>query len=75
MSKKKMTIHEMAVRLCEGGADEINGLVVKAKKYKTDIMLCDICDMDCLCHGIMSDLCSECDSYDGFQHLLYLPKR
>lgn len=75
MNKKKMTLHEKAVRLSEGGAVEIHSLVVMAKRVGDDIMPCDICDMDCLCHGDMVDLCSELDSYDGFQHMLYLPKR
>ena len=75
MRKKVTTLHEMAVRLCEGGAVQINGLVVKAKKYNRYSDPCSICDMDCLCHGIMADLCSECDSYDGYKHLLYLPYR
>lgn len=74
MSKKETTLHEMAVRLCEGGAVEINGLVVKAKKVGNDITPCDICDMDCLCHGNMVLLCVELDSYDGFKHILYLPQ-
>ena len=73
MSKKKMTLHEKAVRLSEGGAVEIDSLVVRAKIVGNDIMPCDLCDMDCLCHGDMIDLCSELDSYDGFKHILYLP--
>lgn len=74
MNKKKMTLHEKAVRLSEGGAVEIDSLVVMAKIVGNDIIPCELCDMDCLCHGYMKDLCSELDSYDGFQHILYLPK-
>lgn len=74
MSKKKIYLHEKVVRLSEGGAVEIHNLVVMAKRVGDDIMPCDICDMDCLCYGEMVELCSELDSYDGFQHLLYLPK-
>lgn len=74
MSKKKMTLHEKAVRLSEGGAVEIDSLVVMAKRVGDDTMPCDICEMDCLCHQEMADLCSELDSYDRFMHILYLPQ-
>ena len=74
MSKKKMTFHEKVVRLREGGAVEIDGLVVRAKIVGDDIEPCEICDMDCLCHDDMAILCSELDSYDGYKHLLYLPQ-
>lgn len=73
MNKKKMTLHEKAVRLSEGGAVEIQSLVVMAKRVGDDIMPCDICDMYSLCHGDIVALCSELDSYDGYKHLLYLP--
>ena len=74
MSKKKMAFHEKVVRLREGGAVEINGLVVRAKIVADYIMPCNVCDMDCLCHEDMAVLCSELDSYDGFRHILYLPQ-
>lgn len=74
MNKKKMSLHEKVVRLSEGGAVEIHSLVVMAKRVEDDIMPCDVCDMDCLCHGDMVDLCSELDRYDRFQHVLYLPE-
>lgn len=74
MKKKKMTLHEMAVRLSEGGAVQIYGLFVMAKRVNDDDMPCELCDMDSLCRGKMVDLCSEVDIYDGFKHILYLPQ-
>ena len=74
MSKKKMTLHEKAVKLSVGGAVEINGLVVKSKRVGDHIIPCDVCDMDCLCDEEMKGLCSELNSYDIFKQILYLPQ-
>lgn len=66
-------LYENAVRLCEGGIAEINGLVVRTKVVEGDIHPCDICEMDSACRGEMMELCTECDKYDHKYHLLYLP--
>lgn len=71
MSDKE--IHEKAIRLCEGGAVEINGLWVRTRVVEDDINPCEICEMDCLCRMEMTDLCGECEAYDRKRHLLYLP--
>ena len=69
---KKMTLHEMAVRLCEGGQVELNGLAIKAIEVTTDDSPCDVCEMDCLCRMAMVDLCSAVDAYDHKPHRLQL---
>lgn len=69
---KRMSLHDMAVRLCEGGVVEYNSLFLKATTVPDEEIACDVCRMDCLCHGNMIDLCSACDDYDRRKHLLYL---
>lgn len=66
-------LHEKAVRLCEGGAVEVNGLWVKTRVVDDEVNPCSICNMDCLCIMEIDDLCRECDAYDRKRHLLYLP--
>lgn len=71
MSEKEL--HEKAVRLCEGGAVNINGLWVKTRIVDYGVIPCEVCDMDCLCRMEMSSLCGACEAYDHKRHLLYLP--
>lgn len=71
MSDKEL--HEKAVRLCEGGAVEINGLWVKTRIVNEPVDPCDICEMDCLCNIDMAELCGMCEAYDRKSHLMYLP--
>lgn len=71
-TKKRMTLHDMAVRLCEGGTVEYDSLFLKAMVVPNEVNACDVCRMDCLCHDAMDNLCSECDDYDRRKHLLYL---
>lgn len=69
---KKMRLHDMAVRLCEGGTVEFNSLFLKATTVPNEVYACDACRMDCLCRAEMIELCSACDDYDRQKHLLYL---
>lgn len=70
--KEQLTLHEMAVRLCEGGTVWFQSLQVKAVEVKGFDPPCDFCDMDCLCHGEMVELCEECDHYTGKMYRLKL---
>lgn len=75
MAKKKtkqMSLHDMAVRLCEGGVVEFNSLFLKAMVVPYEMNECDVCRMDCLCHDAIINLCSACNDYDRRKHLLYL---
>ena len=65
-----MTLHEKAVHLSEGGIVEVAGLFVRAKSVPECFDGCDACQMDCLCHGEMADLCTEICDYDGKEHYL-----
>lgn len=64
------SLHDLAVGLCEGAMIEFNSLFIRAKVVEYVDDPCDVCDMDCLCHEEMSDLCAECDAYDGKRHKL-----
>lgn len=76
MAKKttrQMSLHEMAVRLCEGGEVFFMGYWLKAKELPNDVFPCEECKMDCICHlgEPLCDLCHECDEYTNTPHLLY----
>lgn len=65
-----MTLHEMAVRLCEGGVIEYGGHFIKAKNVSDLDNPCQVCQMDCVCDMNMVDLCAECDTYTRTKHYL-----
>lgn len=69
---KQKTLHDMAVRLCEGGTVEFYSLFLKAITVPNEVDACNVCRLDYLCHSEMIDLCSACDDYDRRKHLLYL---
>lgn len=57
---KQLTLHEKAVRLVEGGVVECGGHFVRFLKCPDGFFPCHYCEMDCLCHGVIQDLCIEC---------------
>lgn len=59
MKKKKLTLHQKAIRLLEGGFVDVDGHSVAAKVAPNDDFSCDICEMDSICHAEMSELCNE----------------
>ena len=73
MKKRKIeTLHEKAVKLCQGQPVLFDGLVIGARVVPDGFDACMECQMDCLCRIEMTDLCTECDGYDHKKHLLYL---
>lgn len=70
---KKMSLHDKAVRLAEGGLVEFHDLVIGAKLYSVEIDDCNECEMDCLCDSEMSDLCFEICELTRKSCTLYLP--
>ena len=70
--KEQQTLHEMAVRLCEGDVVWFQSHSIKAVEVKGFYSPCDICDMDCLCNDEMIDLCSECGYYSNKMYRLKL---
>lgn len=60
MSKnKKITVHDKAIRLAEGGQVVCDGHYVKVKKLPKDICSCCWCKMDSICRENMLELCCE----------------
>lgn len=59
----KMSIHDKAVRLVEGGIVEVDGLCVVLHRDKYIFDPCFYCETDCLCHKgtEMCSVCEECD--------------
>lgn len=72
MKKKTLSLHDMAVRLCEGGVVECQGHFIKAEEYYGDVIPCYDCEMDSICHDDMKELCAECDSLTNSCYLLKL---
>lgn len=70
--KKEMSLHDKAVRLCEGGVVECMGHFVKAKAIDTNDLPCIDCEMDSICRDEMCDLCAECDGLMDKEYMLIL---
>lgn len=68
--KKEMTLHEKAIRLCEGGIVECSGHALKAVVIPIEWDSCNECSMDSACNEEIKALCEECDTLQGLQHLL-----
>lgn len=73
MSKRKeMTLHDKAVRLCEGGVVWCMGHYVKAQVVQMGDLPCFDCKMDSICKDELCDLCAECDHLTNEDHMLVL---
>ena len=71
MKKKKvMSLHDQAVRLCQGDVIDYGGYALKAKDVGYEENPCYLCSMDCVCNMAMSDLCTECDGITHTKHIL-----
>lgn len=71
--KKVKNLHELAVRLCEGGCVDFFGHAIRAKVvYAVDDCCCHLCEMDSICDNNFTDLCAECDGITHQKHILYL---
>lgn len=70
---KKVSLHDKAVRLAEGGYVESNGLIIAAKLYSVEIDECYECEMDCICDLEKIELCCEVHTLTGKYCTLYLP--
>lgn len=68
---KQMSLHDMAVRLCEGGIVKCSGHYIKAKDVGKEEHPCWLCSMDSACNQEMCDLCFECDELTRSGHILY----
>lgn len=57
--ENKQSIHEKAIRLVEGGIVEVDGHSVRLVKDDSDLLSCELCDMNCLCR-VGTEMCSVC---------------
>lgn len=71
-NKTEMTVHEMAVRLCEGGSVWIEGHLLSAQLATVALNCCLECKLDSICSPALVELCSGCDAYDRKSHYLVL---
>ena len=67
MKKKELSLHDKAVRLCEGGVVEFQGHFLRAGDYYGDDNPCYYCNM--------TDLCAECDDLTDTKHILILANK
>lgn len=75
MKKKELSLHDKAVRLCEGGVVEFQGHFLRAGDYYGDDNPCYYCNMDSICTLDMPDLCAECDELTDSKHILILANK
>lgn len=64
---EKMTVHDKAIRLLEGGIVEIenNWFSLKRLSDAEGFTSCTECELDSICHGEHADVCEECDAISG----------
>lgn len=65
-------IHQKAIRLREGGVEEIDGLWFVARESFGAIHPCDMCELDSICHGNVREVCDELDSWGKHNYFLAL---
>lgn len=75
MKKKKldtvgMSLHEKAVRLCEGGVVFHCGYFFQAQTVSDIETPCDRCHLHSICRPEIAQLCAECDLYEFKGHYL-----
>lgn len=60
ISKKAISIHKLAIALCEKRNVWFHGHTIRLVEVVGDKCPCDLCDMDSICDMEMVDLCGEC---------------
>ena len=70
MKNKKRTKHDIAVNLCEGSIETIDGHAIRAIRIPVGFDACNECNMDSACSELIKEICIECDEYEGFNHIL-----
>lgn len=58
------SVHDIAIRLVEGGIEEIDGLYFALRHEKYIFDPCFVCELDSICHRgkRIMDVCEECDA-------------
>ena len=67
---KNESLHDLAVRLCEGGHVWLEGHSFRAIEVPLGFDSCCECELDSVCHGPIAELCRECEAYSGKTYLL-----
>lgn len=64
---EKMTVHDKAIRLLEGGMVEIEGNCFSLRRLSCDnfVYPCLECDLDSICREEHADVCNECEAISG----------
>ena len=70
--KKKMTLHDYAIRLCEGGKIWFNHHMIRTEMALGECDSCTICAMDSICDMNFQELCAECEAITHKTHILVL---
>lgn len=72
--KKKQSLHDLAIHLCEGQLVQFCGLVLRAVDFNRDFCdACNYCEMDSICTNTeISTLCAEVDEITRTSHILKL---
>lgn len=71
---KQKELNEKVALLKAGQPVEIDGLIFTAKRIPIDwsINPCQLCNVDCLCHDDVADVCDELDFLSKSQWYLDL---
>lgn len=69
-----MTVHDKAIRLCEGGIVEIEGNWFRLIRFPDyfDDNPCMECELDSICRLEHTDICGECEAISGRRCCLQL---
>lgn len=61
---EKMTVHDKAIRLLEGGIVEIDANWFRLKRFTDDYdgIPCEECNLDSICRMKHIDVCGECEA-------------
>lgn len=62
--REEKSVHDQAIRLIEGGIEEIDGHYVALVHAPYIFDPCFVCELDCICHkgNAFCNVCEECDS-------------
>lgn len=74
---KKITEHDKAIRLLEGGIVEIQANWFRLKRFPDDYDgdTCHECELDSMCHWEHVKICEECEFISNSKCMLELAHR
>ena len=74
---KKMTVHDKAIRLLEGGTVDIDANWFRVKRFPDDYdgYPCEECELDSICRMEHTVVCGECEAISKQRCMLELACR